>query len=81
MGLALRSAEVAVEALVRAEAARRDVDRRALASAYRRLWRTRSAACRLAAVAVSSRVRADCFMPLLSAAPAALRPLLCAMGK
>jgi 2-polyprenyl-6-methoxyphenol hydroxylase-like FAD-dependent oxidoreductase len=81
MGLALRSAELAAEALIRAGHSGQADVRRALSRSYQRLWRTRSAACRLAAVAVSSRRRADAVVPLLSAAPAALRPVLSIMGK
>jgi 2-polyprenyl-6-methoxyphenol hydroxylase-like FAD-dependent oxidoreductase len=81
MGLAMRSAELVAEALMRADEREQVLDRRALARAYQRLWRTRSAACRLAAIAVSSSRSADRFLPLLSAAPAALRPVLSLMGK
>jgi 2-polyprenyl-6-methoxyphenol hydroxylase-like FAD-dependent oxidoreductase len=80
MGLALRSAELAAEALTRpgpwqVHAADR------LAAHYRKLWFPRGLACRAAARAVSSRRRADRFMPLVRAAPAALRPFLALMGK
>ena len=80
MGLAIRSAELAAEALSGslqwdAHAAGR------LAAHYRRLWSTRGLACRAAARAVSSRRRADRFMPLVRVAPATLRPFLALMGK
>jgi 2-polyprenyl-6-methoxyphenol hydroxylase-like FAD-dependent oxidoreductase len=90
MGLGLRSAELAVEAVVRTCRAPR-AGRLAgacwnplepvLAPAYHGLWRTRTVACRSAAVAVSAGRVTDRCMPLVRAAPAALRPVLALMGK
>ena len=48
MGLAIASAELAAAAILRGEVPE------TLAAAYRRLWRTRRAACRAAAVALST---------------------------
>jgi len=80
MGLAIRSAELAAAALTRSPQWGVDAADR-LALHYRQLWSTRGLACRAAARAVSSRRRANRFMPLVRAAPATLRPFLALMGK
>ena len=54
MGLALRSAELAAEALIAAERSGTLVDVAALRRSFDRLWRTRRFACRAAALAASS---------------------------
>ena len=56
MGLAMRSAELAAERLIAGAGPSGRVGQARLADEYRRLWRTRRAGCRAAAVAVSSRV-------------------------
>lgn len=54
MGLALRSSELAANALTEHRAAWNEVRARRLRRAYERLWRPRSVACRAAAKVVSS---------------------------
>ncbi|HEX8913469.1 MAG TPA: NAD(P)/FAD-dependent oxidoreductase [Humisphaera sp.] len=54
MGLALRSAELAAEHLIRAEQRGVGLDQPGLVQAYLKLWRTRRLACRAAARVVSS---------------------------
>jgi 2-polyprenyl-6-methoxyphenol hydroxylase-like FAD-dependent oxidoreductase len=78
MGLGMRSAELAARAI--AEARRwGPAEADGLKRAYQRLWRTRQAACRFAAVAISSGRYADRFMPLVRAMPSAIRPMMALM--
>jgi len=80
MGLALRSAEVAADALGRRGAAEgcvsTDVRQR-----YRRLWRPRAMGCRAAALAASSPLAARGLARALAPVPGALRPVLRLIGK
>jgi flavin-dependent dehydrogenase len=75
MGLAMRSAELAAEAILD----RWSSDR--LATNHRRLWRVRRPACRAAAVALSSRPTARTALRLLAAAPVILRAGMRLVGK
>jgi flavin-dependent dehydrogenase len=81
IGLALRSAELAAEAIV--ESARRGepIDATKLRATFSALWRTRRAACRAAAVAVSSKRLADWSFPAIDGASTLLAPFLHLMGK
>jgi 2-polyprenyl-6-methoxyphenol hydroxylase-like FAD-dependent oxidoreductase len=81
MGLALRSAELAVEYLVRAWRDNMELDRAGLLMAYHRLWRTRRAACRAAAKVVSSGRFGGLAMQLLRSEPGAGKFALALMGK
>jgi flavin-dependent dehydrogenase len=65
IGLAMRSAELAAEMLI--DAMRRDVepDVDSLRREYRKLWRMRRAACRAAALAVSSPIARRTVAPLV----------------
>jgi len=81
MGLALRSAELAAEAIDRALRAGGAVDTGRLRAAYQALWRTRRAACRAAAVAVSRPAVAEAGLALVEASPLLGRVALAAMGK
>jgi flavin-dependent dehydrogenase len=56
MGLAMRSAELAAQRLIASAGVRGSTGQASLADEYRRLWRTRRAGCRAAAVVVSSRL-------------------------
>ena len=60
MGLALRSAELAVASIVSTA-----MDKPALRDAYQQLWRTRRGVCRVAARAVSTPSMADALAPLV----------------
>jgi hypothetical protein len=80
MGLAMRSAEIAVERL-RAGPCGGGDEGPGLRGAYRRLWRPRSLACRGAGRLASSRRCANMVAPLLRAAPGALRPVLSLLEK
>ena len=81
MGLALRSAELAAEHLIRAHDAGRAFDAPGLRAAYQNLWRTRRAACRAAARVVSSGVFSGLAMELLRHDERAGRAALALMGK
>jgi 2-polyprenyl-6-methoxyphenol hydroxylase-like FAD-dependent oxidoreductase len=74
MGLAMRSAEVVVEALVCGQPT-------SAPAKLQSLWRTRPIACRAAAVVASSRRCANALAPVLRAAPHVLRPAMALMGK
>jgi menaquinone-9 beta-reductase len=76
IGLAMRSAELAAESLLRG-----DGDATALADTYQRLWRTRSLVCRLGAMALSQPDIADAAAPLISANPALAGLLFDLTGK
>lgn len=81
MGLALRSAELAAEHLLRAWRADEPPDRDGLADAYASLWRTRRAACRAAARVVSSGRLSGLAMNLLRRQERVGRVALALMGK
>lgn len=81
MGLALRSAELAAAALVRADDTGTPFDAGGLQDAYQHLWRTRRAACRAAARVVSSGVFSGLAMELLRHDERAGRAALAMMGK
>ncbi len=74
MGLALRSAELAVDAILHN---RRDQ----LPSQYRKLWQTRSLFCRLAAVTMSHRWSAELGVDLLDANLVGSNKILSLLGK
>ncbi|HEY2587738.1 MAG TPA: NAD(P)/FAD-dependent oxidoreductase [Tepidisphaeraceae bacterium] len=78
MGLALRSAELAAQAILRAEDMA-DVHR--LAHDYRRLWRVRRPAWRAAACVASRAELAGSLVPLLGQVPAVARHALRRLGK
>jgi menaquinone-9 beta-reductase len=75
MGLAMRSAELAAEAVDRGWSADR------LTASYRRLWRVRRATCRAAAVALSSQSASSRVMTLLERTPGLLRVGMRMVGK
>jgi menaquinone-9 beta-reductase len=79
MGLAIRSAELAVEAIVAAGGGEVDVER--LRARYRKLWRTRRAACRAAAMALSQPRLAPVMIRVSRACPPLTRAVLRLMGK
>lgn len=81
MGLAVRSAELAAEYLIRAWRADEPLDRQGLVAAYAALWRTRRAACRAAAKVVSSGRFAGPAMRLLRADGRVGRAAMALMGK
>ncbi|MDB5294478.1 MAG: flavin-dependent dehydrogenase, partial [Phycisphaerales bacterium] len=81
MGLALRSAELAAEHLTRAAATGTAFDPVRLQDAFAALWRTRRAACRAAARAVSSGRLGGLAMELLRHDDRAGRVALRLMGK
>lgn len=72
MGLALRSAELAASAIVAGSL-------EALPKQYQRLWRRRSAFCRIGGLMMSSRVTADAGVELSRIVPS--RALLALVGK
>lgn len=75
MGLAMRSAELAAEAIVRGWAPDR------LAANYSHLWRIRRPACRAAAVALSSEAGSRRVINLLSRVPGVLGAGMRVVGK
>jgi 2-polyprenyl-6-methoxyphenol hydroxylase-like FAD-dependent oxidoreductase len=81
MGLALRSAELVVEALAEVDNDMTKLDRVGLMRRYNSLWRTRRAACRAAAKVVSSGRMAGAAMELLRADERAGRAAMGWMGK
>jgi len=80
MGLAMRSAELAAEALIDAERARVEVNVARLRREYVNLWNTRRLACRVSALAVSSPALAHAVLPLAESGPLA-RLAMSWMGK
>jgi flavin-dependent dehydrogenase len=74
MGLAMRSAELAAEAITGG-------GRAGLANRYRTLWRVRAPACRAAAVALSSPRVSDGVLSMLTAAPSLMTLGMRAVGK
>jgi 2-polyprenyl-6-methoxyphenol hydroxylase-like FAD-dependent oxidoreductase len=81
MGLAMRSAELAAEALIASGGSWDAGTARTLAQEYDSLWCVRRAACRAAAVSMSSPRFAAAIMPLLNAAPACVTGAMRLMGK
>lgn len=81
MGLAMRSAELAAEALITAGADRAHAAVRSLPAAYRRLWRTRRPACRAGAIVLSRPRLASVAVDLLNAVPSLGSPSLRLVGK
>jgi 2-polyprenyl-6-methoxyphenol hydroxylase-like FAD-dependent oxidoreductase len=81
MGLALRSAELAVQALGDAGNDATRLDHAALIRQYNSLWRTRRAACRAAAKVVSSGRMSGAAMDLLRSNERAARLAMGWMGK
>jgi 2-polyprenyl-6-methoxyphenol hydroxylase-like FAD-dependent oxidoreductase len=81
MGLALRSAELAVEAIERATRTNTPLDIAALLRNYRRLWRWRSITCRLGAVLASRPTLSRAVVALLSADSRLSDGLLALTGK
>jgi len=80
MGLALRSAELAVESLI-APGDNSSLNGRALAWRFRRLWRVRSAACRAAAALASSPALAGAAVELLNSNERLARAAMAFLGK
>ena len=80
MGLALRSGELAATAIAERNGEWTDRDRRRLLGEYHCLWRTRRAACRAAACAVTSPV-AGALLRLVRDEPPGLGVALRLMGK
>jgi flavin-dependent dehydrogenase len=81
MGLALRSAEIAVDAVIEAWKRYQPIDRAHLRSQYRRLWRIRIAACRGLALAVSSKPIAEWVMPATCGCDSMANVAMALMGK
>jgi flavin-dependent dehydrogenase len=81
MGLAIRSAELAADTLLRAWRTEMPFDRAGLVTEYQRLWRTRRAACRAAAKVVSSGRFAGLAMRLLRRGERTGRFAMALMGK
>lgn len=81
MGLALRSAELAADALAEVDDDPARLDRATLSRRYNALWRTRRAACRAAAKVVSSGRLAGAAMDLLRSDERAGRAAMGLMGK
>lgn len=81
MGLALRSAELATEAILQARRERRPLDVTSLLADYQRLWRVRRPACRAVALAMSSPTLARTLVSAASASSAATAGVLTLMGK
>lgn len=78
MGLALRSAELAAEALI---ASAGDPPLRELRAAYHDLWRVRRSACRAGALVLSRPMICGVAVDLLNAIPSLARPSLRLAGK
>ena len=80
IGLALRSAELAVESVIAAAGSRvvKPID---LGIAYNRLWRSRRTACRAAALVISHPRAHGALLPLLARLPQAARLALHLLGK
>lgn len=81
MGLALRSAETAAEAIVSAAKSEGSINPAAIQASYRKLWRVRRAACRAVAVGMSRPALANAMVPLSVATGPITRAVLRAMGK
>lgn len=81
MGLAMRSAELATDAVLTALQADKPLDVESLRAAYRQLWRLRRAACRGVAMAMSRPTLARGLVPLSSIAGWGTRWVLHLMGK
>lgn len=81
MGLAIASAELAAIEVSDAFSTGRVVDVIQLQAAYRRLWRTRSWGCKMAARALSSRTFASVGARLLCDVPAIGRSVVSLLGK
>lgn len=81
MGLALRSAEIAVEAICRAWDSGRVMRFAEIAEDFDRLWRTRSLACRLSAIAMSHPAVSDPALALLDANQPLQQAMLRFIGK
>ena len=81
MGLALRSAELAANALLESDGQWDAARDRSLRKQYQRLWRTRRLACRAAALLVSSEPLASSALPLFTTSEPLARGILQAMGK
>ena len=81
MGLALRSAELAAYALLASHGQWTTSDESRLRAAYQRLWRTRRAACRGAALAMSSSAWAEALVPVAQSSPVLVRAVAALMGK
>jgi 2-polyprenyl-6-methoxyphenol hydroxylase-like FAD-dependent oxidoreductase len=81
MGLAMRSAELAAEAIDAAAHDNRDVDGQALRRRFDRLWRTRRAACRGAAMALSHPWLGPLALGMAERSPLLTRASLALIGK
>lgn len=81
MGLAMRSAELAADAILTARDAGTGVDITSLRRDYGRLWRTRRAACRSAAMALSHPGVAGIMIPWSAGCEDLTRAVLRLMGK
>lgn len=81
MGLAMRSAQLAADAILTANRLGRPVDARALRSAYCSLWNTRRLACRALAQLLSRPTIAHAAAALVDGAPAVGRLALHLVGK
>ena len=81
MGLAMRSGELAAEAIDLAAREGRDVDACALQAKFQRLWRTRRAACRGAAIALTHPIVGPLAIELSRRSPALARAGLALVGK
>ena len=74
MGLAMRSAELVAEQLLRSPSAPRHIR-----GAFRQLWRSRRLACRATALVASSPRWANLAAPIARSTPSSLKPILRAM--
>jgi hypothetical protein len=81
MGLALRSAELAAEAMLRAAGERRELDNEGLRRAYERLWRWRRTVCRGVAVGMSRPGVARVLVPMAGILPGVTSAVVRMMGK
>jgi flavin-dependent dehydrogenase len=81
MGLAIRSAELAADALAGAAEAGRPCDAQALARRFRSLWRSRRPACRVAAKVVSRPATAAAAFSVARASRPLTRLAMRLMGK
>jgi len=81
MGLAMRSAELAAEAVDAMRLSGKPLDVARLRRAFGRLWRVRRAACRAAAVTLASDRWGPIAVDLLDAMPLAARAGLALVGK
>lgn len=81
MGLAMRSAQIAAEAVIAANGDGRGVDFAAVRRAFGAIWRTRRAACRLSARLISSARFSQPAIRVLNAAPLLGRAAMALIGK